>query len=153
MSWTSCTAGHAHWGRWGAAGILLARDATVLLQLRAGWAHQGGTWSIPGGAVERGETPEAAALREAEEELGLSPAVVDVRGTYLAECGGWTYETVLAAPLGVVHTHDRAESDAHRWVPVADVDALPLHPAFRRAWDDPAGVIRAFVAGTSGAAA
>ncbi|MCW2816847.1 MAG: hypothetical protein JWN84_4302 [Nocardioides sp.] len=151
--WTSCAAGHAHWGRHGAAGLLLARDGTALLQLRAGWAHQGGTWSIPGGALERGESPLEAALREAEEELGLSSDVVDVRGTFLAECGGWAYETVLAEPLGVVHTRDRAESDGHRWVPADDVDALPLHPAFRKAWDDPDGVIRAFVAGTSSAAA
>lgn len=151
--WTSCTAGHAHWGRHGAAGLLLARDGAALLQLRAGWAHQGGTWSIPGGALERGESPLEAALREAEEELGLSPEVVAARGTYVAECGGWAYETVLAEPLGAVRTHDRAESDGHRWVPAADVDALPLHPAFRKAWDDPDGLIRAFVAGTAGAAA
>lgn len=30
-------------------------------------------WHFPGGAVKRGEEPEAAARREAEEEVGISP--------------------------------------------------------------------------------
>ncbi|MDO9457432.1 NUDIX domain-containing protein [Nocardioides sp.] len=148
MSWTTCSVGHAHWGPYGAAGLLLARDATVLLQLRAGWAHHGGTWSLPGGALERGESPEQAALREAREELGLAAEVVAVRGSRVAVCGGWPYETVLGETLGEVATRDRAESAAHRWVPVDDVDALRLHPAFRLAWDDPDAVLRDFVAGT-----
>jgi 8-oxo-dGTP diphosphatase len=98
VSWTTCSHGHAHWGRYGAAGLLLARDATVLLQLRAGWAHQGGTWSIPGGARDPGESPTRAALRESEEELGLAADVVAVRGSRVALCGGWAYETVLGEP-------------------------------------------------------
>jgi 8-oxo-dGTP pyrophosphatase MutT (NUDIX family) len=36
--------------------------------------------SLPGGAIEAGETVEAAALREANEEVGLDPALVVVRG-------------------------------------------------------------------------
>lgn len=149
MSWTSCSVGHSHWGRYGAAGLLLARDATVLLQLRAGWAHHGGTWSIPGGALERGESPVEAALRESHEELAVAPDVVVVRGSRVAVCGGWPYETVLAETRGEVVTADRAESADHRWVPLADVDSLRLHPAFRLAWTDPDAVLRDFVAGTA----
>lgn len=156
MSWASCTAGHAHWGRYGAAGLLLARDATVLLQLRAGWAHQGGTWSIPGGALDRGERPVDAALREADEELGLVPGTVVVRGSRVAWCGGWSYETVLGEPVDPAAepaTRNRSESDAHRWVPVDAVASMRLHPAFRLAWEDPDGVLRDFVATTSAAPA
>ena len=65
MTWATCAHGHAHWGRRGAAGLLVADGGRVLLQLRARWAHPGGTWSIPGGARERGETALQAALREA----------------------------------------------------------------------------------------
>ena len=71
MTWATCEHGHAHWGRRGAAGLLLADGGRVLLQLRARWSHQGGTWSIPGGARERGETAVQAALREAHEEMAI----------------------------------------------------------------------------------
>jgi predicted NUDIX family NTP pyrophosphohydrolase len=60
------------------AGILLFRrvngDAEVLLGHMGGpfWAKRDlGGWSVPKGEYERDETPEAAALREFEEELGV----------------------------------------------------------------------------------
>ena len=40
-----------------------------------------GQVSLPGGRIDPGETPELAALREAYEEIGLMPDVVDVLGT------------------------------------------------------------------------
>jgi 8-oxo-dGTP pyrophosphatase MutT (NUDIX family) len=145
MSWARCDLGHVHWGPRGAAGLLVAEGGRLLLQLRATWAHQGGTWSVPGGARERGETGVEAALREAGEELGVSADAVDVRGSSMADCGGWTYETVLAIPCGVLDLHDRSESDGHAWVPSDEVSDLPLHPAFRKAWDDPGSRLREFV--------
>ena len=44
------------------------------------------TWNFPGGAVRRGETPEAAALREVAEEIGL--IVHSLRSAGLV-CGNW----------------------------------------------------------------
>jgi 8-oxo-dGTP pyrophosphatase MutT (NUDIX family) len=145
MAWAHCTEGHSHWGPRGAAGLLLAEGGRLLLQLRAGWAHQGGTWSVPGGARERGETAVEAALREAHEELGLDVDAVDVRGSSVALCGGWSYETVLAVPRTPLRIVNRSESEAHAWVATAEVDDLPLHPAFRKAWAASESGLRAFV--------
>jgi len=43
--------------------------------------HHPGQISLPGGAVEVGESPVAAALREAREEIGLPPSAVRVLGS------------------------------------------------------------------------
>jgi 8-oxo-dGTP pyrophosphatase MutT (NUDIX family) len=149
VSWHTCRLGHRHWGRRGAAGLLVADRGRVLLQLRAGWAHLGGTWSIPGGARERGETAVEAALREAGEEMAVRAADVELRSSYVVECGGWPYETVLAVAAAPFEPAHLSESDGHLWAAAVEVPALPLHPAFRSAWEAPDAVLRDFVAATS----
>ena len=43
---------------------------SALLLVRASYR---GEWTFPGGSLQRGETPEAAARRELGEEIGLTP--------------------------------------------------------------------------------
>jgi 8-oxo-dGTP pyrophosphatase MutT (NUDIX family) len=58
-----------------------SREAAFLLTQRAfGLRAHGGQWALPGGRVDAGETPTAAALRELAEEIGLYIAVDDVLG-------------------------------------------------------------------------
>jgi 8-oxo-dGTP pyrophosphatase MutT (NUDIX family) len=46
--------------------------AVVLTRRAAGLRRHGGQWALPGGRLDPGETPEAAALRELDEEVGLA---------------------------------------------------------------------------------
>src|SRR5437660_4570268 len=38
-------------------------------------------WEVPAGSLDPGESPEAAAMRECEEEIGLAPATVERLGS------------------------------------------------------------------------
>ena len=127
-----------YWGTYGAAGLLLAHpDAGVLLQLRAVWSHLGGTWGLPGGARKAGESPEAAAIREADEEAGVPPELVTVLGTSVFDHGYWSSTTVLArADALFAPIIGDAESEALDWVPFDNVAELPLHPGFGTGWPD-----------------
>ena len=57
--------------RWSAAVALIDADGRVLIAQRPEGKAMAGLWEFPGGKVEAGETPEAALIRELEEELGI----------------------------------------------------------------------------------
>lgn len=147
--WVSCRCGRRHWGRHGAAGLLLLRASPepvgieLLLQLRASWTHLGGTWGLPGGATDSHETATESALREAWEEAAVPPGSVDVLATTVStDHGDWTYTVVVGRARDDVGAHAaNAESAAVRWVPHEDVAALPLHPGFADSWPDLARLV------------
>ena len=144
--WVLSDNGAAYWGKHGAAGLMLRAprpdgSPAVLLQHRAPWSHQGGTWALPGGARDSHETPEQAAVREAHEEAGLPAELLTVRTTVItAEISGttgarWTYTTVIADAAGLLETVPNRESAELRWVAEDEVAGLPLHPGFAASWE------------------
>lgn len=142
--WVMCDCGRKHWGHNGAAGVLLARrDETtgrvthVVMQHRALWSAEGGTWGIPGGAISDGETAIEGALRESFEEANITSQDIDVVGAYCENHGNWRYTTVFAfeKPGHSVNpcAHDD-ESMEIKWVPIDDVPKLKLLTAMRTDW-------------------
>lgn len=139
--WVQCRCGRRHWGLAGAAGLLVwsgdedGAARAVVLQHRAPWSDQGGTWGVPGGALVPGESPVDGALREAAEEAGIDAAAVEPGPEHVLDHGDWRYTTVVAravAPIAPRPTD--AESLEIAWVDVADVPGLPLLGAFADAW-------------------
>lgn len=134
-AWVDCSCGRRHWGRHGAAGLLLIRGDQVLLQHRAPWSDQGGTWGVPGGALRAGEDPVSGALREAAEEAGVNPEGVTVITTHRVDHGTWSYTTVLGWAVGPQQPRPTdAESLEIAWVDLDQVTERPLLTAFAEAW-------------------
>jgi len=153
--WVECRCGSRHWGRHGAAGLLLLRrrpadgpaggepaepgaegDVEVLLQLRAAWTHEGGSWGLVGGARDSHEDVVAAALREAAEEAGVRADAVEVVGWHVGvdhEDWRYTYVVALARARTAVRVMT-GETEALRWVQLSAVPALQLHQALGLAW-------------------
>ncbi|WP_027506229.1 NUDIX hydrolase [Rhodococcus sp. UNC23MFCrub1.1] len=139
--WVFSSDGSRHWGRHGAAGLLLraptgSAGSVVLLQHRAAWSHQGGTWALPGGARDSHESAVHAAVREAGEEAGITDDLLTVRDEHVTkvEDSGWSYTTVIADAERELDTVPNGESTELRWVAEHEVDSLPLHPAFAESW-------------------
>ena len=138
--WVDCTKCHSrHWGLHGAAGLLLVRTdiepASVLLQLRAAWVHGGGTWALPGGALDSHEEPWMGAAREAWEETGIDPEHIQFKMQFTDDHGNWRYDTLIAHTSVDVGAYEaNAESDDLRWVPIDEVGLFDLHPGLRNTW-------------------
>ena len=142
--WVDCACGRKHWGTNGASGILLARrDAAsgkvthVVMQHRAAWSAEGGTWGIPGGATADGESPIEGALRESYEEANITPEDIEVVGSYREDHGPWAYTTVFAFEKSGYTVEPKANDDESMevcWVPIADVPNRKLLTAMKTDW-------------------
>ena len=87
--------------------IVLHPAPAVLLTLRsARLSSHAGQVSFPGGRIEAGETPEAAAVREAAEEVGLDPRLPELLGRLPEHVTGTGFRVVpvvglVAPPLSL----------------------------------------------------
>lgn len=142
--WVECACGRKHWGTNGAAGVLLARrdaqtgEAThIVMQHRAAWSAEGGTWGIPGGAIADGENTIEGALRESFEEANITPEDIEVVGSYCEDHGPWSYTTVFAFEKSGHEVHPKANDDESMevvWVPIDEVPDRKLLTAMRTDW-------------------
>jgi 8-oxo-dGTP diphosphatase len=110
---------------------LIDVDGRVLLAQRPEGKSMAGLWEFPGGKIEPNETPEAALIRELEEELGIS-----------------TWQSCLAPLTFASHSYDRfhllmplfacrkwegtpqpRENQALKWVRPNDLRSYPMPQA------------------------
>lgn len=130
--------GTKRWGRYGAAGILarhVGADAPprYLVALRSPWCHHGGTWSIPGGALDHGESPLEGALREFQEEIACDLGDVLVAEVHEDDHGGWAYWTIVidvSEPFDLPTAYGWETTEC-RWAGAAELAELELYGAFR----------------------
>ncbi|TDD84601.1 NUDIX hydrolase [Actinomadura rubrisoli] len=114
---------------------------SVVLIRRAYRGRNAGQWGLPGGRLEPGETPEAAALRELDEEIGLAAGPADVLGRLddFPATSGFAITPIVVAldePGALLPSPDEVHSvhhvslrrlaadDTPRWVPQTDGGSL-----------------------------
>lgn len=109
--------------------IVLHPQPTILLTLRSSrLAAHGGQVSFPGGRIEAGETPEAAAVREAAEEVGLDPRLPELLGRLPEHVTGTGYRitpVVGLVPVPLMLTPEPGEVEEPFEIPLS----LVLDPA------------------------
>ena len=101
----------------------IAVDEGRLLLVRRGRGPAAGTWSVPGGRVEPGETLAEAVLRELAEETGLEGVCDELVG-WVERMGPDHHYVILDFGVTVLEPREpRAGDDAAEaeWVPLDKV--------------------------------
>ena len=114
-----------------AAAALVDADGRVLICKRPAGKALAGLWEFPGGKVEAGETPEAALIRELDEELGIQVTAACLAPFVFAS---HPYDSVhLLMPLYLCRRWDgfvvAREHEALAWVKPKDMTGYPMPPA------------------------
>lgn len=117
-----------------AAGVIFIDDQSRVLIVRPTYKNY---WDIPGGYVEPGESPRAAAVREVQEELGLTTVVgrmlavdwapSDAEGDKLL----FLFEGLQAPDYAMIRFVDSEIGDV-RYVPVAELEQFTIGRLARR---------------------
>ena len=114
-----------------AAIALIDADGRVLIAERPKGKHLEGLWEFPGGKLRHGETPEAALIRELDEELGI-----DVEQSCLAPLSFASHdygEFHLLMPLYVCRIWNGVvtarEGQQLKWVRPSSLRDYPMPPA------------------------
>src|SRR5512143_2780516 len=118
-------------------GAVVWRDGVVLLE-RRGQPPLQGSWSLPGGLVDVGETLEQAVAREVREECNIEVTVGPLLGAFEPivrdDDGRIRYHYVVLDYLATYVSGDAAIGDDAAelvWVPADETESYSLLPATR----------------------
>lgn len=112
-------------------------DLRVLVARRRKGAPRGGLWEFPGGKIEPGERPEAAAIRETLEETGCDIVVLSTLGTSEEIDPKEAFEPAVRLHAFVARARPGGAaprplaSEEVRWVDMEALRALPMPGANR----------------------
>lgn len=129
-----------------ASAVLISADDKIFLAKKTASAVFSGTWTIPGGGIDEGETKELAMTREVKEETdidvsGFPAELVDIgQGSsektlkdtserVLAEMTFYDFRVILAQPADEIKfTIDPTEFEQAKWFSKAELANIQLSP-------------------------
>lgn len=108
------------------AGNLIIEDGKIMLLHREDQDH----WEVPGGKIEDGESPTSAAVREAQEEIGVK---VELRkpfysGEFQHNEELFLWHCYLAEIVQGEPDLEDEKSDKLKWVEPRELDEMKLAP-------------------------
>ncbi len=122
----------------GALAVVRHRGKVLMIRRADHLKRAGGYWGLPGGELERGETPAECARRELSEELNLDGRVAGVLGTSVSYNGRYELVWVELEVDDVSSLRPNAKEVGEvRWIAPGELESLqPLIPGavegFRR---------------------
>lgn len=112
-----------------AAAVIVHEGRALLVRRRVGEGTL--IWQFPAGAVEDGETAEAAAVRETDEEVGLSVRATSFLGERVHPATGRMMKYVGCDLLGgTAHVADKDELAEVTWCTLSELAELVPHGFF-----------------------
>lgn len=108
-----------------AASVAIVRRADLLL-IQRNRPPSAGLWTLPGGRLEPGETPEQCAIRELKEELGLD--VFGLRKLIVLRHGPYRLQTFATQTYDGEIAAAPTEIRAWRWMQPHHLGSMPTTP-------------------------
>ena len=128
------------WGKQGAGCIILAKDTKrICIPHRSSYVEQPDTWGTWGGAIDSGEDPKVAAIRELREEAGYNGKLELIPLFVFRHSSGFTYYNFLALVEKEFAPKLDWETQGYRWVKYGDWPE-PLHNGLKLLLSDPESV-------------
>jgi 8-oxo-dGTP pyrophosphatase MutT (NUDIX family) len=124
------------WGAAGAGSIFFARKTKrFLLAFRSKDCKEPHTWAVWGGAIDIGETPEQAVMREKWEEAGYEGDVILLL-IYIFTAPGFTYHNFVSIIDDEFEPTLNWENETSGWFAL-DEFPEPLHFGLQAVLNDP----------------
>jgi len=109
-----------------AAGAFVMKGKKFLiLQRSKNETSKHGLWELPGGKVEKGETPRETAVIETQEEAGLDVTLKVNLGPHIDDKKKKVYHAFIATPKKGQKVKLSEEHVSHKWVTPEEVMAMP----------------------------
>jgi 8-oxo-dGTP diphosphatase len=108
---------------------IIWKDGHVFIARRKAGKALAGFWEFPGGKLEKDEPPDAALIRELQEELGMQVEVLDFFGSSIYDYETLSIELIAYNCNFISESHNLTDHDEVKFVKPADLFKYKISPA------------------------